>query len=48
LENSEIMNGKKYDLEERMIDYSVAVIKLVGLFTKSFVGQHLGSQLLRS
>lgn len=42
------MVKKAYDLETRVIDYAVVVIKLVGKLPKSYVGNHLGGQLLRS
>jgi four helix bundle protein len=42
------MKEKKFDLEERLIDYAVAILKLVSKLPKNYVGQHLGGQLLRS
>jgi four helix bundle protein len=42
------MNEKKFDLEERLIDYAVAIAKLVSKLPKSYIGQYLGGQLLRS
>lgn len=46
--NGEVKVEKKYDLEDRLIDFALSVIKLVeGLpNTKSTI--HLGGQLLRS
>ncbi len=42
------MKEKKFDLEERLIDYAVVILKLVSKLPKNYVGQHLGGQLLRS
>ncbi len=39
---------KKYDLENRLIDFAVRIIKLVESLSKSPVGKHIGGQLLRS
>lgn len=45
LQNSSV---RKYDLEERLIEFSVSVIQLVEVLPPTRVGNHLGSQLLRS
>jgi four helix bundle protein len=45
------MNGeraKKYDLEERLLDYAAAIIRLVDGLRKTPAGRHVGGQLLRS
>lgn len=42
------MNEKKYNLEERLIDFAVAIINLVENLPNTKSGNHLGSQLLRS
>lgn len=42
------MIEKKYDLEERLIDFAVAVIKFVENIPGSKSGSHLSGQLLRS
>jgi four helix bundle protein len=42
------MGKKTFNLEERVIDYAVSIIKLVDKLPKSYAGQHLGGQLLRS
>jgi four helix bundle protein len=42
------MYEKKYDLEERLIDFAVAIIKLVENLPCTKAGLHLGGQLLRS
>ena len=39
---------KKYDLENRLIDFAVRIIKLVESLSKSPTGKHIGGQLLRS
>jgi four helix bundle protein len=42
------MNDKKFDLEDRLIDFAVALIKLVESLPVSKAAAHLGGQLLRS
>ena len=42
------MAKKKYDLEERLLEYSVRIIKIVEQLPKSRVGNHVAGQLLRS
>jgi four helix bundle protein len=42
------MNGKKYDLEERLIDFAVLIIFFVEKLPNSKSAVHLGGQLLRS
>lgn len=37
---------KKFDLEERLIDYSVQIVKIAGELPKSKVGNHLSGQLI--
>ena len=39
---------KKFDLEERLIDFAVAVVNLVETLPQTKAGNHLGNQLLRS
>lgn len=39
---------KKYDLEERLVDFAVRVINLAERFPKSYAGVHIASQLVRS
>jgi len=39
---------RKYDLEDRLIDYSVSIIKVIEGSPVNKVTNHLGSQLLRS
>ncbi len=38
----------KYDLEERLIWFSVRIIELSGFLNKSIAGNHLNKQLIRS
>lgn len=42
------MKDRKYDLEERLINFSVLLIQLAEKFPKSFSGNHLAGQLTRS
>jgi four helix bundle protein len=39
---------KKFDLEERLIDFAAAMIDVSEAHPKTFAGNHLGGQLLRS
>jgi len=39
---------KKYDLEERLLEYSVTIIRLVEKLPHTRAGNHIASQLLRS
>ena len=39
---------KKYDLEERLVDFTVLVFAVVKSLTKDYVGTHLGNQIVRS
>ncbi len=42
------MNEQKYDLEERLLEYSVSIIKLVENLPNTRAGNHVAGQLLRS
>ncbi|MBM4044034.1 MAG: four helix bundle protein [Planctomycetes bacterium] len=42
------MGERKYDLEERLLDYGARVIRLVEALPKTRSGNHVGGQLLRS
>ncbi len=42
------MENQKYDLEERLLAYSVQIIKIVEQLPKTRVGNHVAGQLLRS
>jgi four helix bundle protein len=41
-------NTQKYDLQDRLIDYAVRIIKLSEHLSKDLTGKHISSQLLRS
>ena len=42
------MNEKKYNIDERLIDFAVAIIFLVESLPNIKSAKHLGGQLLRS
>ena len=42
------MNETKYDLEERLLEYSANIVRLTEQFSKSRAGNHVAGQLLRS
>jgi len=42
------MKKKAYDLEERLIEYSVRIIKIVEQLPNTKAGNHVAGQLLRS
>jgi four helix bundle protein len=42
------MSDKKYDLEERLLEYAAAIIRLVEHIPNSRAGNHVAGQLLRS
>jgi len=42
------MNKTKYDLEERLLNYSVRIIKIVEKIPNTRTGSHIAGQLLRS
>ena len=42
------MSERKYDLEERLLEYSVNIIKLVEELPNTRAGNHVAGQLLRS
>ena len=42
------MNDRKYDREERLLDYSVRIIKLVEKLPNTRAGNHVAGQLLKS
>ncbi|PPK88149.1 four helix bundle protein [Neolewinella xylanilytica] len=41
-------NERAAELEERLIAYSVRIVKLAEKFPRSYAGKHFGHQLLRS
>ncbi|MBW2612651.1 MAG: four helix bundle protein [Deltaproteobacteria bacterium] len=42
------MNGKKYDLEERLLEYAASILKIVEQLPNTKAGNHVSGQLLRS
>ena len=42
------MNKRNYDLEERLLEYSVRIIKIVEQLPNTRAGNHVAGQLLRS
>lgn len=42
------MENKKYDLEERLLDYSANIIRLVEQLSNTRAGNHVAGQLVRS
>ncbi|WP_299218372.1 four helix bundle protein [uncultured Aquimarina sp.] len=40
--------NRKYDLEERLIQFSIDIIMLCGKIEQNFASQHLSKQLIRS
>lgn len=39
---------KKFDLEDRLIDFAVLIINISNKLCKSYAGQHLSKQIVRS
>jgi len=42
------MENQRYDLEERLLDYSVRIIKIVEMLPNTRTGNHIAGQLLKS
>lgn len=42
------MKKQDFDLEERLLEYSVSIIKIIEQLPKTRVGNHIAEQLLRS
>jgi len=42
------MPNQKYDLEDRLLEFSVQIIKIVEMLPNSRAGNHIAGQLLRS
>ncbi len=42
------MKKMKFDLEDRLIDYAVRIIKLSSSLPKTNIGKHISSQIMRS
>jgi len=43
-----MMNEKKYDLEDRLLEYAARIIKIVEQLPNSKAGNHVSGQMLRS
>ncbi|MGD1018457.1 MAG: four helix bundle protein [Verrucomicrobiia bacterium] len=41
-------NGKKFDLEDRLLEYAASVVRLVERVPRTQAGSHVAGQLLRS
>lgn len=41
-------NAPKFDLENRLIEFSLKIIEIVEILPNSLAGRHLGNQLIRS
>ena len=41
-------NTRKYDLEERLIEFALLIIRIVEMLPDTKAGNHIGGQLLRS
>jgi four helix bundle protein len=42
-----VSENKRYDLEDRLIDFSLMIIEMVELLPDNRIGNHIGGQLLR-
>ena len=40
--------GKRYDIEDRLIDFGVRIIKSAGSLPKTSIGSHMANQIIRS
>ena len=47
-QNKKKYKYEKYDLEERLINFAVLIVNLVGKLPNTYAGRHYGNQLLRS
>ena len=43
-----MMNKREFDLQDRLVDYAVRIIKLSNALSKDQTGTHIHSQILRS
>jgi len=46
-ENKDVATGRSYDLEERLLEYAVRIIRLVDALPAGRAGRHVADQLLR-
>ncbi len=42
------MDGKQYDLEDRLVEFAANTIRMSRKFPSDFTGNHLGGQIIRS
>ncbi len=42
------MTERKYDLEDRLLEYAAVIVRLVEKMPRTRAGNHIGDQLLRS
>jgi four helix bundle protein len=42
------IQGKKYDLEDRLLNYSIKVMEIVESLQPGMIGNHIGNQMLRA
>jgi len=42
------MKERKFNLQERLVDFAVVIVQFTGKLPNTYAGQHLGGQLLRS
>jgi four helix bundle protein len=48
MQNNELSEKRKFDLEDRLIDFAIKVIEIVELIPSSRAGNHIAGQLVRS
>ncbi len=48
MQNNELNEKRKFDLEDRLIDFAIKVIEIVELIPSSRAGNHIAGQLVRS
>lgn len=46
--NNEVKAGKKFDLEERLIDFAVLILEVGESLFNTRAGNHIGGQIVRS
>lgn len=46
--NTEVKAGKKFDLEERLIDFAVIILEVGESLFNTKAGNHIGGQIVRS
>jgi four helix bundle protein len=46
-QNATVSSGRRFDLEERLLDYAVRIIRLVDALPSTRAGRHVADQLLR-